>query len=393
MPGINASSSRSIFVMQHNSASCLLSYIAPILRRHEASSNIILAHALKRVDAQSALSGFEFTSDLDIQERLSSTDLDSFVPRPTKGAFWLTVWSYSSPSASPALDLVLACVDWTLGDYPIFLWTPNRVSASSSAWLAPRISELAAHLNNCVPPERVFSVFGLTSLVKAFTRAWTQMTGFAVEPEPFYAALFSYCNARTFRQSDTPLPEGHLLRKATPQDLEPVARLCKEFADDSVRATSSVAVGGSLAAGRDAAAPAPALASAPIFFPLTIDRARVEAHELIAKGLVWVYDAAGDITTICAVTRNSHRVSAITKVYTTPRWRRRGCAEYLVREVTAQLLFHAGKDSVVLYVGHENSAQRVYDRVGFAGLCGKDKPDTVEDSLELGIVGTDRGHW
>lgn len=51
---------------------------------------------------------------------------------------------------------------------------------------------------------------------------------------------------------------------------------------------------------------------------------------------MWVYDAAGDITTLCAVTRNSHRVSAITKVYTTPRWRRQGCAEFLVREVTFQ---------------------------------------------------------
>ena len=73
-----------------------------------------------------------------------------------------------------------------------------------------------------------------------------------------------------------------------------------------------------------------------IYFPLSIERARVEARELISKRLVWVYDAARDITTICAVTRNSHRVSAITKVYTTPRWRRQGCAEFLVREVTAQ---------------------------------------------------------
>ncbi|OSD06207.1 hypothetical protein PYCCODRAFT_1423076 [Trametes coccinea BRFM310] len=363
MPGINVSSSRNTFVMQHNTAGCFLSFTAPFLRRHEASSNIVLAHALKRVDAQTALSGFEFTSESDVYARLASADLDSYTPRPTKSAFWLTVWSQSSPSSPPSLDLVLACVDWTLGDYPIFLWTPNRVSASSSAWLAPRVAELTERLNCCVPPERVFSVFGLTSLVKAFARSWTRLTGFNVEPEPFYAALFSHCDTNTFRDSDAPLPEGHVLRKATPDDLEPVAQLCKEFADDS------------------------------IFFPLTIERARVEARELISKGLLWVYDAEGDITTICAVTRNSHRVSAITKVYTTPRWRRRGCAEFLVREVTAQLLYNVGKDSVVLYVGHENSAQRVYDRVGFAGLCGKDKPDTVEDSLELGFVGADRGHW
>ena len=234
MPGLNLSSSHNVIVMQHDTANCFLSFTAPFLRRHEASSNIVLAHALKRVDAQTALSGFEFTSESDVYARLSSADLDSYTPRPSDSAFWLTVWSQSSPSCPPTLDLVLACVDWTLGDYPIFLWTPNRVSATSSAWLAPRIAELTAHLNRCVPPERVFSVFGLTSLVKAFARAWTNLTGFPVEPEPFYAALFSQCTADTFRESDAALPEGHSLRKATPADVEPVAQLCKEFADDSV---------------------------------------------------------------------------------------------------------------------------------------------------------------
>lgn len=73
-----------------------------------------------------------------------------------------------------------------------------------------------------------------------------------------------------------------------------------------------------------------------VYFPLPLDRARIEARELISKGQIWVYDIAGSISTICAVTRNTHRVSAITKVYTTPRWRRRGCAEFLVRHVTAQ---------------------------------------------------------
>lgn len=330
MPGINASRSSNLHILQHDSAQDFLSFTAPFLRRHEASSNIVLAHALKRVDAQSALSGFEFTSESDVYARLSSADADSCAPRATRGAFWLTVWNHASASSPPTLDLVLSCVDWTLGDYPIFLWTPNRVSASSSAWLGPRMAELTEHLNRCVPPERVYSVFGLTSLVKAFARTWTQLTGFTVEPEPFYAALFSYCNARTFRDSNAPLPEGHCLRKATMADLEPVAQLCKEFADDTV-------------CGRWASQPKQRTHHSPgsraihqIVFPLSIERARVEARELIAKGLLWVYDAAGDITTICAVTRNSHRVSAITKVYTTPRWRRNGCAEYLVRAVTSQ---------------------------------------------------------
>jgi hypothetical protein len=59
-----------------------------------------------------------------------------------------------------------------------------------------------------------------------------------------------------------------------------------------------------------------------------------------------------------------------------------------------RLLVDCGKRSVTLYVGHNNNGQRVYDRVGFVGLCGKEKVNGVEDSLELGLVtGAPRGHW
>ena len=61
---------------------------------------------------------------------------------------------------------------------------------------------------------------------------------------------------------------------------------------------------------------------------------------------------------------------------------------------THSLLVDCGKRNVTLYVGHSNSAQRVYDRVGFVGLCGKEKVNGVEDSLELGLVtGAPRGQW
>lgn len=363
MPGLHADMPSQSFVFQHHNADDFLTFTYPTLRRHEASSNIVLAHALKLVGAETAPNGYESISDQDVDALFATMVRDRFTPRPSSDAFWLTLWTVSPQSALPTLDLIVSCVNWSLGDYPIFLWTPHRASAASPGWLKPRIHEITKHLLDCVPPERVFSVFGLTSLVKTFSRVWTQMTGFAIEPEPFYAALHSYCTPETFREGDAALPQGHHLRKAKMADQEAVAQLCKEFADDS------------------------------IYFPLSIERARIEARELISKGLVWVYDASGDITTICAVTRNSPRVAAITKVYTTPRWRRRGCAELLVRDVTAQLLFDFGKESVVLYVGHENSAQRVYDRVGFAGLCGRPKPDGVEDSIEVGFVGADRGHW
>ena len=58
-----------------------------------------------------------------------------------------------------------------------------------------------------------------------------------------------------------------------------------------------------------------------------------------------------------------------------------------------RLLFDTKSDIVMLYVSHGNSAQRVYDRVGFVGLCGKEQPEGVEGAIELGFVGTTRGHW
>lgn len=224
----------SLVVMQHDSASDFLAAAYPTLRRQEASSNIVLAHALKRVSTEAALSGYQFTSDSDVDSWLATADASSFAPHRTTGAFWLTLWS-SRPSAPPALDMILACVDWTLGNYPIFLWSPRRPSEHSSSWLAPRIAQLAHHLRQCVPPERVFSVFGMTSLVKSFSHYWSQLTGFAIERDPFYAAYFSFCNASTFKPSNAPLPAGHRLRRALMSDLEQVAQLCKEFADDSVR--------------------------------------------------------------------------------------------------------------------------------------------------------------
>lgn len=48
---------------------------------------------------------------------------------------------------------------------------------------------------------------------------------------------------------------------------------------------------------------------------------------------------------------------------------------------------------MVLFVAHSNAAaEKVYDRVGFEGLRGK-MADGVEDWLEIGFVGTVRGHW
>lgn len=74
-------------------------------------------------------------------------------------------------------------------------------------------------------------------------------------------------------------------------------------------------------------------------YVLTHERALLEAETLISKKEVWVHmiqegeDGEPDIASIVAVTRKSGRVSAITKVFTNPRWRALGCAERLLRRV------------------------------------------------------------
>ncbi|KAH7923248.1 hypothetical protein BV22DRAFT_1130802 [Leucogyrophana mollusca] len=355
MPGLTIVS-QPVTVVEHTSAADFLSATYPTLRRHERSSNIVLAHALKRVNAEAVLTGCQFITDSEV---LLNPSLHT---QHKDDSFWLTVWSSPTTTSPPSLDLVLSCVSSSLGNYPVFLWSPRLPSTLTTSWLTPRITALIHRLYTCVHPERVFSVFGMTALVKTFARYWTTFTGFATEPHPFYKAYFTFCTPETFQDSPSPYQKEGNIRRATMVDIDSISKLCKEFADDS------------------------------IYFPLSIDQARVEAGEMISKGQMWLYEVAGQTAAICAVTRNSMTVSAITKVYTSPTWRRRGFAEHLVRYVTRRL-FDCGKDTVVLYVGHENSAQRVYDRVGFVGLCGKDKPEGVEDSLELGFTGTERGHW
>ncbi|KAI0314764.1 hypothetical protein OF83DRAFT_1063249 [Amylostereum chailletii] len=368
MPGIHyPSSPRSIFVRHSDNAVDFLSLTYPTLLRHERSSNIVLAHALKLVSAETALTGLHFTDESDARNHILSSRVTSSAHKNRRNStepFWVTVWSAPSPHDPPTLDLALSCVNWTLGEYPIFLWTPKTPSAIHPSWLDQRMEALIQHLWEFIPPSRVFSVFGPTKLAKSFSSLWSDYTGLETEKIPFYAAYYTYCNRSTFRAVQDVLPHGDSIRRANMGDLNEVAQLCKEFADESV------------------------------YFPLTLERGMVEANELISKGLIWIYEADGEVTTICAVTRSSQNVSAITKAYTTPRWRRRGYAEHLVRSVTRRLLIDCGKSTVTLYVGHSNSAQRVYDRVGFVGLCGKDKPMGVEDALEIGFkTGAPRGHW
>lgn len=143
-----------------------------------------------------------------------------------------------------------------------------------------------------------------------------------------------------------------------------------------------------------------------------------EAAYLVNNGLVWIHriltpgQSQSEIASAVAFTRNSESIATVTKVITSVKWRRFGCAERLVRRVCRQYVLCLSrearsdrdfysllqtKESVVLYVAHNNpGAAKVYRRVGFVGLA-KEGPavEGVDPWLEIGF---DRsqvrlGHW
>ena len=264
-------SNANILVVHHDSAAHFLSATFPALRRHEESANIVFAHALRLLwNESSALMDSHFINESDIgtwwrQETRPAPLLPSSLPASryhvvgpsttnttsrrmrangNNQPFWLTVWSSpsESPFIPPTLDIVLSCVNWTLGDYPIFLWTPRDPASLSPSWLIPRIESLAESLLNIVPPSRVFSIFGMTKLVMSFTRYWSNLVGYPIELESLYTAYYSFCNRETFKESYDPLPCDDSIRCVNIEDLPQVAQLCKEFADDSVRDTRIMAI-------------------------------------------------------------------------------------------------------------------------------------------------------
>ncbi|KAG9014093.1 hypothetical protein FRB90_005576 [Tulasnella sp. 427] len=350
---VRSYSNSSIEVLVHSTASEVLAVVEPyVLPKREREANIW--HPFARKLKKRETSG-------------SSTESITSDPRLT-GIFWLSLWSTSATKERRTLDMVVACTSHHLGDYPIFLYSHHPASHLTPTFLHRRIPLLVDRVKELVSCARVFSVFGPTSLTSAFVCEWTKRTGVIPEPDPFYAAKFTTCTLRTLTPPRKPLPAGDVMRQADITDVEAAAALCKEFADDS------------------------------FYFPLELSEALKEARELIRNRQLWVYymtmpDGNQELASIVACTRTSDNVAAITKVYTATRCRSRGCAERLVRKVCEFWLREAGRQSVVLFVAHENKpAEKVYDHVGFEGLRGR-TAEGVEDWLEIGFVGTVRGHW
>jgi hypothetical protein len=200
------------FFTAHPSPSAFLEATRSSLRQHQRKLNVILPHAEK----------------LAAQERSG---------QPFKeGQFWITGWSYSpSQSQSPSLDIVLSCTEHNLGTYPIFLVVLRDLPSIPDTSLDPQMRELARFLASKTDLSRVFSIYGQERPTLFLSRYWSDLTGARLISEPYYAASSSYCTRATLMKRDHSVPSGHEMRLARQTDLEAVARLCQEFADDSVR--------------------------------------------------------------------------------------------------------------------------------------------------------------
>ncbi|TFK56735.1 hypothetical protein OE88DRAFT_51385 [Heliocybe sulcata] len=272
------------------------------------------------------------------------------------------------------LDFVLSCTEGPMGRYPIFIFAAAPFAQLLDAnYVGAAVAALIQQLQRAgVPPERVFSVFAPEPVAQAFACLWRDVTGVPLAASPeYYAATFSYCNAASFIDSRTSTYDGFTFtpRPAVERDVPFIAELGKAFSETSPP------------------------------FVLSYEQASKEAEMLVRERQVWVHEirqGAGppDIASIVAFTRVSQNVAAITKVFTNPRWRNKGCALRLVRRVTKHLL--KTKEAVVLYVSHGNPAARVYDQVGFVGLADDAREFSgVDRWLELGFDQrfVDIGHW
>ncbi|KAG2059720.1 hypothetical protein BDR06DRAFT_927753 [Suillus hirtellus] len=271
---------------------------------------------------------------------------------------------YSEPATSD-IRFILSCTEGPLGKYPIFIIPVGPVQLASELLQGPMEAFCEALLNEAdVRRQRVFSVFSVEPVSRAFASAWEKIAEIKCIDKPYYDAFFSACTPGTFvRDGPQPVDEVIELRPAVPQDVEKIRDLCQEFSETSKP------------------------------FTLSSEQAFKEARLMIENEQVWVYeikegDGETDIASIVAATRQSHSVAAITKVYTPEKWQRKGRAERLVRRVCRELL--KTHEQVVLYVGANlDSAQKLYDRVGFQATSGPER------WLEIGFdrAEVELGHW
>ena len=212
MPGLAQNqpahtSALGIYLTTYTSTRSIPRHVWTALKDNERAANVILPHAVNS---------------------LSKEDIP--------GQLWITCETALCPNAEHQLEFILSCVEWDMGTYPVFIISTLPTSSLTPAFLAPRVAMLAAELQAWVPTNRVYSIFSPAPLAKAFSQAWSNVTGVELEEQPYYAARFSHCSRRTFVDRSQTLPPDCIynLRLATEDDIPEVAELCMGFASDAV---------------------------------------------------------------------------------------------------------------------------------------------------------------
>lgn len=131
------------------------------------------------------------------------------------------------------IDFVLSCTFGVIGKYPIFIYGTRSIQQLSEGYLESRMSRIIQELVSQVSTRRIYSVFAVDPVASSFARHWTNATGIAVIPEPYYASKFSWCTAATLA---APLDLDHTvkMRQASESEIMQIARLCFGFAAESV---------------------------------------------------------------------------------------------------------------------------------------------------------------
>jgi len=153
----------------------------------------------------------------------------------TQNQLWIIIYT---SSRNPEVKLIASCTDGLTGGYPIFIFTPipTQYIERERTILLLGLNSIVRELLDRVDKKRVYSVFALEKLSRTFASLWTEATRIPVLRDPYYEAKISFLTAQTFRRNDPPLPPNETcnLRPAVRGDREQVARLCYEFAADSV---------------------------------------------------------------------------------------------------------------------------------------------------------------
>ena len=154
----------------------------------------------------------------------------------TLNQLWIIIYTFSG---QPDVKLIASCTEGLTGSYPIFIFTPipTQHIERERTILFLGLNCIVRELFDRVDRKRVYSVFALEKLSATFASLWTKATRVPLMMRgPYKKEKISFLTAQTLRRDDPPIPynKTYDLRLAVRADREHVARLCYEFAADSV---------------------------------------------------------------------------------------------------------------------------------------------------------------